>query len=338
MNGFFIFLWLIANVVMIVFIVKAIKTQDEEKKYNRKIWLISLGAAFILLLAIGLTTPSNEDAEDIADIESEEVEEVTTEANEVEETEEIENTEESDELELLRAELKEKYDISEPSKFAKGDATGKWRINTVANSTPPTEYAVDYAKAYMSEGVGTVYYIVNLSLKTTNQFRLSNNILEVYTTEYVDGEEHDASAIGSGMEYSDRFFDMKTGEEFTTEADESAGTADSDDFISAVKDAIDGAVGEGEKITDVTFDGSTLTIKVDMSGADTSLFSAAELAEDRISSITDNILELDDKYYNTWEKITVDFGSIGKITFDKSDVETNGYGKYFDYPYGIFTE
>ena len=331
MSGFFTFLWLVANIVMIVFIIKAIKSKDAaEKKKNRKIWLISLGAAFLCMVIAATTMPTTDDNE------TEEeaiVEEITAESTE--DAAVTENTE-VDEIEALKAELKEKYDISEPSKFAKGDTTGKWRINTVANSTPPNDYAVDYAKAYMSEG--DVYYIVNLSLKTTNQFRLNNNILEVYTTEYVDKEEHDASAIGSGMEYSDKYYDMSTGEELTSEADESAGTVESDELITAVKEAIDGAVGEGEKITDVTFDGTTLTVKVDMSGADTSMFSAAEIAEDRISSITDNILELDDKYYNTWEKVTVDFGNIGAITLDKTDVVNNGYGKYFDYPYGVFTE
>ena len=257
MSGFFTFLWLVANIVMIVFIIKAIKSKDAaEKKKNRKIWLISLGAAFLCMVIAATTMPTTDDNE------TEEeaiVEEITAESTE--DAAVTENTE-VDEIEALKAELKEKYDISEPSKFAKGDTTGKWRINTVANSTPPNDYAVDYAKAYMSEG--DVYYIVNLSLKTTNQFRLNNNILEVYTTEYVDKEEHDAS--------------------------------------------------------------------------DTSMFSAAEIAEDRISSITDNILELDDKYYNTWEKVTVDFGNIGAITLDKTDVVNNGYGKYFDYPYGVFTE
>ena len=42
MSGFFTLLWLIANVVMIIFIIKPVKEKDKEaKKGKRKVWLIS---------------------------------------------------------------------------------------------------------------------------------------------------------------------------------------------------------------------------------------------------------------------------------------------------------
>lgn len=249
-------------------------------------------------------------------------------------TESSENEESSDELTQLKAELKEKYDVSEPSSFVRGDNTGKWRIVKVANATAPSDYAVDYARAYMQDG--DVHYVVNFSLNTTTQFRLIAGKLSAITTEYVEKEEHDASIIGQGMLYTEKYFDMETGEEITTEADESAGTVDNDELISAVRTAIEGQVGEGEVITDVTFDGSNLTVKVDLSGADTSILSANLIAESRVSSITDSILELDDSFYNTWETITVDFGEVGSATFDKSMVKDEGFGKFFDVPVGIF--
>lgn len=327
MDSLFAFIWFIANLIMIVFIVKAVKTKDaEEKKRHRRIWLICLAVAFVAVALAAAISPS--------ETSSEETNNTKTEAT-IEDSKEASSTE-VDSLESLKNELKEKYDISEPSKFVTGDNTGNWRIVKVANSTPPTDYAVDYAKAYMQEG--EVHYIVNFTLKTTNRFTITSNILEVKTTEYVDKEEHDASIIGEGMEYDDQFYDMETGKKVTKDSDENAGTVENDELVAAVKEAIEGAVGSDEKITDVSFDGTTLTIKVDMSGADTSILSSAEIAESRVSSITDNILELDDQYYNTWEKITVDFGDIGCITFDKSDVKTNGFGKYFDVPYAVFEQ
>jgi len=327
MDSLFALIWFIANVIMIVFIVKAVKTKDaDEKKKNRKRWLICLAVAFVAVVLAAATSPS--------ETSSDETNNTTTETTS-EDSEEASSTE-VDSLESLKNDLKEKYDISEPSKFVTGDTTGDWKIVKVANSTPPTDYAVDYAKAYMQEG--DVHYIVNFTLKTTNRFTITSNILEVKTTEYVDKEEHDASIIGEGMEYGDHFYDMETGKEVTTDSDENAGTVESDELVAAVKEAIDGAVGYDEKITDVSFDGTTLAIKVDLSGADTSILSAAEIAESRVSSITDNILQLDDQYYNTWEEITVDFGDIGKITFGKSDVKNNGFGKYFDVPYAVFEQ
>ena len=242
----------------------------------------------------------------------------------------------SDPNAALKKELKEKYDITEPEKFAKGDVTGNWRIVKVSNSTPPADYAFDYAKCYMTQENNGVHFIVNFALKTTTELTFTADILDVITTEYVNGEEHDAKAIGSGMVLTERHFDMKTGAEITTDVDEEAGTVDGDMLVADVRTAIEGAVGQGEKITDVSFDGSNLTVFVDMSGAAGGSVPVEMIAETRVSSITDEILALDDSHYNTWETVTVDFGDIGSVVCDKSMVKDEGYGKYFEIPMGIF--
>ena len=238
-----------------------------------------------------------------------------------------------DPLEVLKQELEEKYDVTTPSKFVRGDATGKWRIVKVANGTAPSDYAVDYARAYMEEG--DIHFIVNFSLNTTTRFKIVFGNLEVRTTEYVSKEEHDASIIGDGQLYSEEYYNMETGEKITVEVDESAGTVDADALIAKVKEVVPGGIGAGEAIKDVSFDGTNLTIKVDMSGADPKYFTLKELAESRIDSITQEILDLGDEYYNTWEKITLDFGSEGVAVLDKSMVKDEGLGKYFNYPAGI---
>ena len=57
MNTIFLLLWLIANVVMIVFIVKAIREKDvDAKKQKRKIWLICFAVAMVAFFAFGSTT------------------------------------------------------------------------------------------------------------------------------------------------------------------------------------------------------------------------------------------------------------------------------------------
>lgn len=230
-------------------------------------------------------------------------------------------------------ELSEKYGLIGPDEFVKGDSTGKWKITKLADSTPTADFAVEYANAFMTDN--DIHFIVNFTLKTTSMLKLYNGTLEVRTTEYVEKEEHDASKIGGGMLYTDQYFDVVTGEEITTEGDLSAGTVDEEELISSVKEAIDGSVGEKEKITDVKFDGTDLKVVVDLSEADTSILSAKEIAESRISSITDSILALEDKYYNTWETVTIDFGEEGKATLDKSMVKDQGYGKFFEVPMGI---
>ncbi|MCR5792493.1 MAG: hypothetical protein K6G65_04940, partial [Lachnospiraceae bacterium] len=140
----------------------------------------------------------------------------------------------------LRKELEEKYDVSEPSRFVRGDATGNWRIVKVANLTDPSDYALEYAKAYMmdSEETTNIHFIVNFSLKTTTRFRIISGILEVKTTEYVDKEEHDAKIIGEGEILSKKNFDLESGKEITTDVDKNAGNVDSDKLVSKVKKVI----------------------------------------------------------------------------------------------------
>ena len=243
------------------------------------------------------------------------------------------STEELSEAEQLRATLREKYDVGTPQTFALGDNTGKWRVGMVANGTPPADYAVEYAKAYMLDG--DIHYLINYSLKTTTMFRQTLGIVEAKTTEYVDKEEQDASVIGEGLLLDDAFYDVETGEKITADADPNAGTVDGAELISAVKEAISGSVASDEKITDVTFDGSNLTVFIDLSGAEIQFGTIDDLAEIRISSITDSILDLDDSYYNTWETITLDYGPQGKGVFDKSMVVDQGLGRYFDYPIDV---
>ena len=229
----------------------------------------------------------------------------------------------------LQAELKEKYGV-DPSSI-RNDATGKWRLSKVANTTPPTEYAVEYAKAYMEQG--DIHWIVNFTLKTTTLIRLQiGDIVEAKTTEYVEDEEHDAKIIGDGMLLTDDFYELESGKKIEVEVDEDAGMVDADDLISAVRSAIDGSFGADDELQDISFDGKDLKIKVKLGD---SMFEPRDMAIVAISSITDPILDLDDKYYNTWETITIDFGNVGKATMDKSMVKDQGIGKFFDFPDSI---
>ena len=324
-------------VSLVLIIIKAIKRQPKKK------FVITLAVCFILIVITLIITPSSDSDTPIATVSATSkpvattapvitAEPVATSAP----VATIEPTAEVSELDALRQELKTKYDVETPRMFVSGDATGKWRIVKVANGTPPSDYAVEYAKAYMEgEDTTCIHYIVNFSLNTTTMIRVSSlmGIVEAKTTEYVSKEEHDARIIGQGMLYSDKFFYLETGEEIKAEANPGAGTVDASELVRVVREAIDEAVGEGEKIVDVQFDGSNLTVVVDLSNAKTNLveITPRDIALSRISSITDDILDLDDKYFNTWETITLDFGSAGKTMLDKSLVVDQGLGKFFNF-------
>lgn len=315
---------LIAFIVFLVMFIKAKKKGDDFSKF-KKFMFIAGGVCVFSFIAMIVVAPDPEESENKV---------VNEDSNDKKaDSKDDFSDDEVDEIEALKKRLKDDYDVSEPQKFAKGDKAGTWRIVKVANGTPVSEYAVDYAKAYMK--LGEIHYIVNFSLKTTTKLQLTLNVLEVVTTEYVDKEEHDASIIGGGMLYSEEYFDMDSGEKFTADADPNAGKVDGDEFVTVIKETIADTVGEGEEITDVTFDGSNLTVVVDISNAVIRIGTVKDIAELCISSITDAILGLDDAFYNTWETITIDFGSVGKATLDKSMVVNQGYGRFFDFEPGI---
>lgn len=122
----------------------------------------------------------------------------------------------------------------------------------------------------------------------------------------------------------------KTAFSTSAPADQAGDSSDGNQFVDAVQAAIAGDVGSGESITRIILSARELTIDVDLSGADTSLISAQDIAIARTSTITDTIISMTD-YYDSWDSITVDFGSVGKIRNDKSNIVTNEYNlSYFD--------
>lgn len=103
-------------------------------------------------------------------------------------------------------------DISffEPILDVPNDSTNSWKISTISKPIDINKYACEYCKQYIKKG-DKVHYVVNFSLKTTSSIRDYGDSVDVTTTEYVEGEEHDASTLGEGMLYSEYLIDKKTG-------------------------------------------------------------------------------------------------------------------------------
>lgn len=81
------------------------------------------------------------------------------------------------------------------------DTTGKWKVCTLATTSSGfEEYALDYVNRYFETAESNeVHWIVNFTNKTTTSVTNLGGVLNVTTYEYVDKEELDAKAIGSGM-------------------------------------------------------------------------------------------------------------------------------------------
>lgn len=92
------------------------------------------------------------------------------------------------------------------------DVTGRWRISSIASSQDITEYVIDYYNALFSSN-DEIHAIVNFSLNTTTSISvLPDGTLDVAIHEYIDGEEHDAKALFSGMLLKEYFVNSQTGE------------------------------------------------------------------------------------------------------------------------------
>lgn len=127
--------------------------------------------------------------------------------------------------------------------------------------------------------------------------------------------------------------------EKSTEVNAVESVAIDNELVQAVNELLPDNIPEGVEIKNVTLrENKDLYIEIDVSHANdnsTIKFPLQDVAEVSVSNITDPILDLDDTCYNMWDTITLDFGAYGHVTFSKSDVTDNGYGKYFPIDGGV---
>ncbi len=85
--------------------------------------------------------------------------------------------------------------------YVTNDVTGNWRIATCADNTPPADIARELSETFKQKK-GEVLWIVNFTLNTTTRINHLGAYLEATTLEHVEGEEHDAKALGGGDVYT----------------------------------------------------------------------------------------------------------------------------------------
>lgn len=105
--------------------------------------------------------------------------------------------------------LSSKYNFSRIGNV-NNDKTGKWRLYECATTADIGEYIYDFCSSCVASD-DDIYFIVNFTLGVTYRIDPMGSIVLVDTLEYVDGEEHDASTLASGMSLADtRMFDLDT--------------------------------------------------------------------------------------------------------------------------------
>ncbi len=92
----------------------------------------------------------------------------------------------------------------------RNDVTGRWRLARVATTTSTEEYAFDYYKTFFKDD-DEVHVIVNFTLNTTAILNVFGDTISLDIHEYVDKEEHDASALGGGLLLASYGINKETG-------------------------------------------------------------------------------------------------------------------------------
>lgn len=122
-----------------------------------------------------------------------------------------------------------------------------------------------------------------------------------------------------------------------------AETGDAVGIVEEVFAWVEGDVGITEEIVSIAYEGRALVIVVDL-GEVEEVYDGQmlDLAADRTSAITDDILE-HDEIDSTWDAVVVSFENVGLFVLTKEDIEDSEYGRYFniyneDYSYRIHEE
>lgn len=167
----------------------------EKLKSKKKIIIIA--AVVLVLLIIGFAGGNDTPDSNTATVETAEPETTTAEATEAT-TAALPASDYGEDLGGGDYSVKGIKDSVHPQSV-RNDTTGSWKYCMIAQSGITAEdYAYNYYKTCFESG-DTVHYVVNVSTNTTTCISDLGGLVAVTTTEYVDGEEHDASTLGGGM-------------------------------------------------------------------------------------------------------------------------------------------
>jgi flagellar biosynthesis GTPase FlhF len=82
------------------------------------------------------------------------------------------------------------------------------------------------------------------------------------------------------------------------------------------------SIGENDKLNNISFENGE--IKATIVLAPNELFSAKDVAVNRFSQLSDELLN-----HEGWQILTVTYANVGSISMNRNEKETNEYGDYF---------
>lgn len=208
------------------------------------------------------------------------------------------------------------------------DVTGKWKVTLIYTDKDFIPYAADYYHGFF-ESDDEIHAVINMYLKTTTKITVSGVNLQAVVYEYVDGEEHDAKTLFSGMSYCGYIINKVTGEYERYETNWDYTVVESDDSI--VDASIKLLDERGYTNYTVSMDGNTLVVEFQQLPAGAGNLKPESIAYLTTVSFTDDFLE---QYSNDdeWDLIIVRFVGVGEYRLTKELImDSGGYGRFFNF-------
>lgn len=217
--------------------------------------------------------------------------------------------------------------VSGPDKVYQ-DVTGKWRVTLIYSNEDFIPYAADYYHGYF-ENDDEIHAIVNLYLKTTTKLTVSGVYLNATVYEYVDGEEHSAKTLFSGMQYFSYTINKVTGEYERYETDWDYTVVESN---SSIEEATVSLL-DNRGYTDYTVNMADKTLVVEFQKLPPAAdgLTPQSIAHLTTVTFTDDFLE---QYTNDdeWDMIIVRFVGVGEYKLTKDLImDSDGYGRFFNF-------
>lgn len=208
------------------------------------------------------------------------------------------------------------------------DVTGKWRITLIYSDRDFIPYAADYYHGFF-ESDDEIHAVINLYLKTTTKITVSGVNLQAVVYEYVDGEEHDAKTLFSGMPYCGYIINKVTGEYERYETNWDYTVVESEDSIMEASGRI--LDNRGYSDYEINMDGKTLVVEFQQLPTSAGNLDTKQIAYLTTVSFTDDFLEQYTKDED-WDMIIVRFTGVGEYRLTKDLImDSGGHGRFFNF-------
>lgn len=183
-----------------------------KKKFYQKKWFIVLMVVLVLGMIGGAMGGNNETTDTPSSADTQQAQPESKEEQKTEETASTKEAPQSRENSIGTSDkdidgIEANFTVSN----VRNDVTGNWRISVIAENINMQEYALSYYQKYFTDDK-EIHGIVNFNSNTTTKISVIGDMLDVTVYECVDGEEHDADKLFSGILLKQYFVYLDNGD------------------------------------------------------------------------------------------------------------------------------